>query len=182
MKIFNGVILVQGVPFVMFSSFICIFIGLALGRIKIKGVSLGSAGVFIIALLFGAIFSDHISDTVSQKHKDEKVDISANALKIIENIGLIFFIGSVGFISGPTFFGNLKKNFKSYLLSGLVIILVATLTCVACFYIGKKSEDDVEEFNAMIVGIYSGALTSTPAFSAAKSIISFPFLCSFTTP
>ena len=169
MKIFNGVILVQGVPFVMFSSFICIFIGLALGRIKIKGVSLGSAGVFIIALLFGALFSDHISDTVSQKHKGEKVDISANALKIIENIGLIFFIGSVGFISGPTFFGNLKKNFKSYLLSGLVIILVATLTCVACFYIGKKSEDDVEEFNAMIVGIYSGALTSTPAFSAAKS-------------
>ena len=169
MKIFNGVILIQGVPFVMFASFICIFIGLLLGRIKIKGVSLGSAGVFIIALLFGAIFSDHISDTVSQKHKDEKVDISANALKIIENIGLIFFIGSVGFISGPTFFGDLKKNFKSYLLSGLVIILVATLTCVACFYIGKKSADDVEEFNAMIVGIYSGALTSTPAFSAAKA-------------
>ena len=111
MNIFNGVILVQGIPFVMFSSFMCIFIGLLLGRITIKGVSLGSAGVFIISLLYGALFSDHISNTVSQKHKGEIIDISANALKIIENIGLIFFIGSVGFISGPTFFSNLKKKF-----------------------------------------------------------------------
>ena len=169
MKIFNGVILVQGIPFVMFSSFICIFIGLLLGRIKIKGVCLGSAGVFIISLLYGALFSDHISSTVSQKYKEEKIDISANALKIIENLGLIFFIGSVGFISGPSFFSNLKKNFKSYLILGILIVLVATLTCVACFYIGKKSRKAPEEFNAMIVGIFSGALTSTPAFSAAKA-------------
>ena len=153
----------------MFSSFICIFIGLLLGRITIKGISLGSAGVFIIALIFGALFSDHISSTVSQKVADQAIDISGNALKVVENIGLIFFIGSVGFISGPTFFSNLKKNFKSYLLSGLFIALISTLSCVTCFYMGKSSASDIEEFNAMIVGIYSGALTSTPAFSAAKA-------------
>ena len=169
MKIFNGVILVQGIPFIMFSSFICIFIGLLLGRITVKGISLGSAGVFIIALIYGALFSDHISSTVSQKVDGQSIDISGNALKVVENIGLIFFIGSVGFISGPTFFSNLKKNFKSYLLSGLFIVLISTLSCVACFYMGKSSAKDVEEFNAMIVGIYSGALTSTPAFSAAKA-------------
>ena len=167
MKLFSGVILVQGVSFVMFSSFACIFLGLLLGRIKIKGISLGSAGVFIISLIYGALFSDHISSTVSQKVQGKPVDISANALKIVENLGLIFFIGSVGFISGPTFFSNLKKNFKSYLISGLFIILIATLSCVCCFYIGKKSANDIEEFNAMIVGIFSGALTSTPAFSSA---------------
>ena len=169
MKIFGGVILVQGIAFVMFSSFACIFIGLSLGRITIKGVSLGSAGVFIIALIYGALFSEHISSTVSQKVEGKPVDISANALKIVENLGLIFFIGSVGFISGPTFFSNLKKNFKSYLISGLFVILIATLSCVCCFYIGKKSAKDIEEFNAMIVGIFSGALTSTPAFSSAKA-------------
>ncbi len=169
MKIFGGVILVQGISFVMFSSFACIFIGLLLGRITIKGVSLGAAGVFIIALIYGALFADHISDTVSQKVNGQPVDISSNALKIVENLGLIFFIGSVGFISGPTFFSNLKKNFKSYILSGLFVILVATLSCVCCFYIGKSSAKDVEEFNAIIVGIYSGALTSTPAFSSAKA-------------
>ena len=169
MKIFSGVILIQGIPFLMFSAFTCVFLGLLLGRITIKGVSLGSSGVFIIALIYGALFSGHISSTVSQKVNGKPVDISANALKIIENVGLILFIGSVGFISGPTFFSNLKKNFKSYIISGLFIILVATLTCVTCFYIGKSSESDIEEFNAMIVGIFSGALTSTPAFSAAKS-------------
>jgi AspT/YidE/YbjL antiporter-like protein len=153
----------------MFSSFTCIFLGLLLGRITIKGVSLGASGVFIIALIYGALFSGHISSTVSQKDNGKAVDISSNALKIIENIGLILFIGSVGFISGPKFFSNLKKNFKSYILSGLFIILVATLTCVVCFYIGKSSASDVGEFNAIIVGIFSGALTSTPAFSAAKS-------------
>ena len=170
MNIFSGVILVQGISFVMFSSFSCIFIGLLIGRITIKGVSLGSAGVFIIALVYGALFSDHLSSTVSQKVNDEiTVDISTNALKIVENLGLIFFIGSVGFISGPTFFSNLKKNFKSYIISGLFVTLISTLTCVCCFYIGKKSAKDPEEFNAMIVGIFSGALTSTPAFSAAKA-------------
>jgi AspT/YidE/YbjL antiporter-like protein len=169
MNIFKGVILVQGISFVMFSSFICIFIGLLLGRITIKGVSLGSAGVFIVALIYGALFANHISSTVSQKVASQTIDISANALKIVENIGLIFFIGSVGFISGPTFFTNLKKNFKSYLLSGIFIVLISTLSCVSCFYMGKSSASDIEEFNAMIVGIYSGALTSTPAFSAAKA-------------
>ena len=169
MKIFGGVILIQGVPFLMFSVFACIFLGLLLGRITIKGVSLGSSGVFIIALIYGALFSDHISSTVSQKADGKSVDISSNALKIVENVGLIFFIGSVGFISGPTFFSNLKKNFKSYIISGLFIILIATLSCVLCFYIGKSSASDTEEFNAIIVGIFSGALTSTPAFSAAKA-------------
>ena len=169
MNIFSGVILVQGISFVMFSAFVCIALGLLLGRITIKGVNLGASGVFIIALIYGALFSDHIKSTVSQKVDGQAIDISSNALKIIENIGLILFIGSVGFISGPTFFSNLKKNFKSYILSGLFIILVATLTTVVCFYIGKKFENDKEEFNAMIVGLYSGALTSTPAFSAAKA-------------
>ena len=139
MKIFSGVILVQGIPFLMFSAFTCIFLGLLLGRITIKGVSLGSSGVFIIALIYGALFSNHISSTVSQKVDGKTVDISSNALKIVENVGLIFFIGSVGFISGPTFFSNLKKNFKSYIISGLFIILIATLSCVVCFYIGKSS-------------------------------------------
>ena len=123
MNLFSGVILVQGNTFLMFSAFACISIGLLLGRITIKGISLGASGVFIIALIYGALFSGHISSTVSQKVKGKPVDISSNSLKIIENLGLILFIGSVGFISGPTFFSNLKKNFKSYILSGLFINL-----------------------------------------------------------
>jgi len=170
MNILSGFILIKGIPFLMFSSFVCIFLGLLMGRITIKGVSLGSSGVFIIALIYGALFSSHIKSTISQQSKDGKnIDISSNGLKILENIGLILFIGSVGFISGPNFFTSLKKNFKSYLIVGLLVILTSTLICVVIFYIAKDSEKNAEEFSVMMVGIFSGALTSTPAFSAAKS-------------
>ena len=170
MNIFSGVVLIQGISFLMFSTFVCIFLGFLLGRITIKGISLGSSGVFIISLLYGALFSSHIKSTISQKTKEGSlIDISSNGLKILENIGLIFFIGSVGFISGPTFFKNLKKNFKSYIFVGLFVIAIATFSCVILFYIGKKSQNNLEEFSVMMVGIFSGALTSTPAFSAAKA-------------
>ena len=170
MEILSGFILIKGISFLMFSSFVCIFLGLLIGRITIKGVNLGSSGVFIIALLYGALFSSHIKSTISQKTKDNKIiDISSNGLKILENIGLILFIGSVGFISGPNFFINLKKNFKSYLLVGLLVILSSTLVCVLIFYTAKNSEKNIEEFSVMMVGIFAGALTSTPAFSAAKA-------------
>ena len=170
MNILSGFILIQGIPFLMFSAFICIFFGLLLGRITIKGINLGSSGVFIIALLYGALFSSYIKSTISQKSTDGKtIDISSNGLKILENIGLILFIGSVGFISGPNFFSNLKKNFKSYLIGGLLVILISTLICVIIFYIGRKSAENIDEFSAMMVGIFAGALTSTPAFSAAKA-------------
>ena len=47
------------------------------------------------------------------------------------------------------------------------MIIVTILTCVISFYNEKKSSKDIEEFN-LIVGICSGTLTSTPAFSASK--------------
>ena len=118
MSIFNGVVSVNGVAFLMLSVFIIAALGYLLGRITIKGVNLGTAGVFIVALLFGALFSQPLSDTLTVAG----TGYSSQALKIIENIGLIFFVTAVGFIAGPNFFKNLKKNFKSYVLLGIVII------------------------------------------------------------
>ena len=176
MNIFSGVIIIKGISFLMFSTFVCIFFGFLLGRITIKGISLGSSGVFIIALIYGAIFSSHIKSTISQKMKNgDSIDISSNGLKILENIGLILFIDSVGFISGPNFFKNLKKNFKSYIFVGLCVIAISTFTCVIIFYIAKKNIKNVEEFSPMMVGIFAGALTSTPAFSAAKATVDGEF-------
>ena len=53
MSLFGGVIPITGITFLMFSLLIITFLGYALGRISIKGVNLGTAGVFIVALLFG---------------------------------------------------------------------------------------------------------------------------------
>ena len=172
MDLFDGVISITGISFLMLSVFIIAAVGYALGRITVKGVCLGTAGVFIVALLFGALFSGTISSTVIQKLSDGTVvDISSNALKIVENLGLILFVTAVGFIAGPNFLKNLKKNFKSYIVLGLVIIAVGGLSCIACYYIGRGAEADSKEFVAMLVGILSGSLTSTPAFSAAKATV-----------
>lgn len=171
MSLFAGVISIKGVAFLMFSLFAIVAVGYLLGRITIKGISLGTSGVFIMALLYGAIFGDKLSAIVTQTVDGAAVSISGNALKIIETFGLILFVTSVGFIAGPNFFKNLKKNFKSYILLGLVIILAGGATCIACYFVGKGSEENSKEFVAMLVGILSGSLTSTPAFAAAKDTL-----------
>lgn len=171
MNLFGGVISISGVSFLMLSIFAVATIGYLLGRITIKGVSLGTAGVFIIALLYGAFFFANINETLTITVGDSMANYGSQAMKIVENIGLIFFVTAVGFIAGPNFFKNLKRNFKSYILLGVIIILAGGLTCVACYFIGRGSESDPHEFIAMLDGILSGALTSTPGFFRCKSTV-----------
>lgn len=172
MSLFAGVISVKGIAFMMFSVFAITAVGYLLGRITIKGINLGTAGVFIVALLFGALFADALNNTVTQTLADgTAVSIVSNALKIIENIGLILFVTSVGFIAGPNFFKNLKQNYKSYIVLGLIIILSGGAACLGCYAIGKGTATDTKEFVAILVGLLSGSLTSTPAFASAKATV-----------
>lgn len=170
MSLFGGVVSVTGVSFLMFCLFSIAFVGFALGRIKIKGVNLGDAGVFLIALLFGCFLYEPLAAQLMVKEAD--VTFVNSALKIIENLGLILFVTSVGFIAGPKFFGNMKRNFKSYVFLGFTIILVGSISAIGCIYLGRAlGETDHAGFTAMIVGLLSGSLTSTPAFSAAKATV-----------
>lgn len=168
MNLFDDAISITGITFLVFMGFAIIFLGYLLGRIRIKGVGLGTAGVFIVALVFGVLFSTEIGQTVTQTVAGEKVDISLNALKVIDTTGLVLFVGAVGLIAGPNFFKNFKKNFKYYILIGIVITAAGVLATVACFYIGRGAENSDQEFIAALSGIMSGALTNTPAFSSAK--------------
>lgn len=174
MSLFGGVIPITGITFFMFSILIIAFLGYALGRITIKGVNMGTAGVFIVALLFGCFFYEPLASQMVIKEGGEVVaNYATNALKIIETLGLILFVTSVGFIAGPKFFANMKKNFKSYVLLGLVVILAGGLAAMGCIFLGRWLQPDVasDEMTAMVVGLLSGSLTSTPAFSAAKATV-----------
>lgn len=165
MNLFGGVVPITGVTFLIFSIIAILAIGYLLGRITIKGVSLGSAGVFIVALVYGCLFYNNLESQLP--------DYTTNALKIVENLGLILFVSSVGFIAGPKFFSNMKKNFTSYVLLGLVIIITGALVAVGCVFVGKlMGETDMEKLSAIVSGLFAGALTSTPAFSAAKASVS----------
>ena len=174
MSLFGGVIPITGITFLMFCLFAVAVVGYSLGRITIKGVNLGTAGVFIVALLFGCFFFEPLSAQLVVKNatKTESIAYVEQALKIVENLGLILFVTSVGFIAGPKFFGNMKKNFKSYVLLGAIVILAGGLAAILCIYIGRAlGETDYAGLTAMVVGLLSGSLTSTPAFSAAKATV-----------
>lgn len=132
-------------------------------------MGLGTAGVFVVAILFGVLYSTEIGQAITQTVAGEKVDISMNALKVIDTTGLVLFVGAVGLIAGPTFFKNFKQNFKHYIMIGLVITAAGALSTVLCFYVGRGAENSDQEFVAALSGIMSGALTNTPAFSSAKA-------------
>lgn len=128
----------------LFIVFLIAMIGYAIGGIRIKGVELGTAAVFLVALVFG-----HFGYTVPD---------------IVQNLGLALFVTAVGFIAGPRFFRNLRKNAKSYVLLGGIVILAGALTCAAIILIA-----DIP--SPLGVGILSGSLTTTPGFAAAKEVV-----------
>lgn len=115
-------------------------LGYALGSVHIKGLSLGTSGILIVALVFG-----HFGFTVP---------------KVVQDLGLISFVTAVGFIAGPGFFRGFKKQALSYVLLGIAIILVGAATCVGVILLGGIPTD-------LSVGMMSGALTSTPGLAAA---------------
>ena len=159
---------IKGTSLVLFFMFAIIFIGYLIGKINIKGVSLGTAAIFIVALVFGHFkgvtigYSGHEGCIAGWAEKLSTVD---TYFKMIQNMGLILFVTSVGLIAGPTFFKNLKKNAKSYILLGLLIILSGSLvTALITILVPNMT-------SAMAVGLMSGSLTSTPAFAAAQGAL-----------
>lgn len=143
--------------------FIIVALGYLLGGITIKGVNLGTAGVFLVAILFGFLCTLNFGNVplLGKFHVQAGDAVVETMGGSIQNLGLIMFVGSVGLIAGPSFFKNLKKNFKTYIVLGAVIILSATLVAVLfTLATGYSSE--------FWAGILSGALTTTPGFSAAQ--------------
>jgi putative transport protein len=131
----------------LFIIFAILALGYAIGRITVCGLNLGSAGVLLVALVFG-----HFGVTVPD---------------VVGDIGLILFVAAVGLIAGPKFFRNFKINAKSYILLGIIIILAGALACVAgLFLVGVPSD--------VSAGLLAGALTSTPGLGAAKEAVATP--------
>ena len=162
----NGFISLGATPVVLMGAFLICFVGYALGSIKIKGICLGTAGVFLIALLCGYLFTlEGLKEipVIGRFYISGSDSAAAGSYGFLADIGLVLFVTAVGFIAGPNFFRNLKKNAKSYVPMGVVIILIGALITVIFALIPGIGSDYSN-------GILSGALTSTPAFSAAKQV------------
>ena len=159
----------------LFGVFLILMLGYLLGRIKIKGVSLGSAGVFIMALVVGIIvkavqpaINESLAATFGQGTFSMGWMTSAgkasSAFSAVKNIGLALFVTSVGLIAGPKFFRNFKSKAIAYIVLGIVIIASAMLVCILITVIDPRLEA------ATATGLLMGSLTSTPGFSAAQGV------------
>ena len=115
-------------------------IGYLLGRVKVKGLSLGTSGILLAALVLG-----HFGFVVSPD---------------IKNIGLACFVTAVGIIAGPTFFENFKKGALQYIFLGFLTIGIGAAVCVAVIRISGLP-------TPLALGLLNGALTSTPGLAAA---------------
>lgn len=147
--------------------FVIAMLGLLLGRISFKGVSLGTAGVFLVAVLFGYLFTlPYIKDIpfLSNFYIKNTTDaLSTYYSSIIQNTGLVLFITSVGFVAGPTFFRNIKKRGKVLFFLVLSISLTsAILTALFALIPGINP--------LFAVGVMAGANTTTPGFSSALEV------------
>ena len=125
--------------------FLVIGIGYLIGKIKIKGFELSSAG----GVLFAALFFGHYGYELP---------------KIIETIGFIFFIYSVGFQSGPGFVASFKRDGLRYILLSLTIAFTGFSLALFLAWIF-----DLDKGYA--AGILGGAMTSTPTLAAAQDAI-----------
>ncbi|MBP5307566.1 MAG: permease [Clostridia bacterium] len=171
--------------YALVGMFIIALFGYLIGSVRVKGVALGTAGVFLVAILYGYIVtvkfvsesgSDFIKNFFVYTAKTDgggRITGVTSSFSHFENIGLVLFVTAVGFVAGPSFFHNLKKNFTSYISIGALIIVIGAAISVGFTLLLKVLpglEMETETMADFSVGILSGALTSTPAFSAAKSV------------
>ena len=124
----------------LLAIFLILLLGYLLGAVSIKGMSLGTSGILLVALVFG-----HFG-----------VAIPA----VVKNFGLAIFVGSVGMIAGPVFFRNFKKKVYAFLTLGVMIVMVGGIVTIALGKLMGVSFD-------LSIGIFTGALTSTPGLAAA---------------
>ena len=140
-------------------------IGYLVGGIKVKGIELGTAGVLLVALLYGILTHYIPSFTISEKEIFLfNAKIKGN-FGIVSNIGTALFVTAVGLIAGPKFFRSFNRSTLSYILLGIIIIAIGGGTAVLFTVLDKNMS------SSMAVGLLTGGLTSTPGFSAGKECV-----------
>lgn len=149
---------------IIFITFAIASLGYLIGAIEIKGISLGTAGVLLAALLYGIFISRIPELNIGEITIVLYSDKISTSFSNFSSLGTALFVTSVGLIAGPKFFRSFNKATLSYIYMGIIIISLSTLiTAVIVFF-----DSDIQP--GMAVGLMTGGLTSTPGLSAAKEV------------
>ncbi|MEQ5189199.1 putative transporter [Escherichia coli] len=127
-------------------------VGLFIGNVKFRGIGLGIGGV-----LFGGIIVGHF---VSQAG----MTLSSDMLHVIQEFGLILFVYTIGIQVGPGFFDSLRvSGLRLNLFAVLIVIIGGLVTAI----LHKLFDIPLP----VVLGIFSGAVTNTPALGAGQQIL-----------
>jgi putative transport protein len=119
--------------------------GLALGRLPVAGVRLGVGGV-----LFTGLAAGHFG-----------LALDRHVLEFVREFGLILFVYAIGMQVGPGFIDSLRRRgLRLNVVAACIVLFGAALA--AAFHISGLLPLPVA------VGLYSGAVTNTPALAAAS--------------
>lgn len=124
-------------------------VGLYLGRLKFKGISLGATWI-----LFVGIFLSHFGFRAD-----------GEILHFVKEFGLILFVYSIGLSVGPGFFQSFKEGGVKLNLLSVGIVL---LGCACAVGISLVSGESIQT----MVGVMQGAVTNTPGLGAAQQTVS----------
>lgn len=123
-------------------------IGVFMGKVRIKGISLGVAFVFFMGIVAGSLH----------------LEADPGMTSFAETFGLSIFVYALGLHVGPNFVGLMRDEGISLNLWGFAIILLGTVMALAlCLVTGITIPD--------MVGILCGATTNTPALGAAQQAL-----------
>ncbi|MBF0299389.1 MAG: putative transporter [Oligoflexia bacterium] len=136
------------IPHAVLAISLAISLGLAIGHIRVLGVSLGVGGVLFSGLLLGHF----------------KMTIEKEVLEFIREFGLILFVYAIGLQVGPGFFSSFRKQGLTLNLLAATIVLSGTLIAIT---IAFTFHLDI----TTIIGILSGAVTNTPGLGAAQQAL-----------
>lgn len=133
-------------PMLLFA--LLLMLGSLLGQIRVAGANLGPAAVLFVALGLTAWgITQGVELTVPE---------------ILGSFGLMLFTYTVGIISGPNFFGSLRRGWPVMLTTAGCVALAAVVAGLVGIALGLP--------HAVIAGTYAGALTNTPALAAASQV------------
>lgn len=127
--------------------FLTIGFGYLLSKVEFKGVGLGVASVLFVGLAVGAFGEGRfkVPDVVGQ-------------------LGLLLFVYTVGLQSGPGFFRILRQR-------GISLTLLAVVSICAVAAVASLCATLFSVNGAIVVGMFCGSLTNTPALAAATEAI-----------
>lgn len=128
----------------MFILFAILALGAWIGHWSWRGISLGSAGVLFAGLVFG-----HFGRSIPKE---------------IMDFGLLLFVYAVGLAAGPSFFRTFRRRGSQFVVIALVIGGTGALVTAALAWMLGLSP-------ALAVGLFTGALTCTPALAGVLDVL-----------